>query len=55
MSLKLANELLEAKGLKSIKKKKKHIKWLKPIKLCPDNFTKISIITAESISIMVKC
>jgi ribosomal protein S7 len=36
MSLKLANELLEAaKGLNSIKKKKKHIKWLKPIKLCP--------------------
>jgi ribosomal protein S7 len=35
MSLKLANELLEAaKGLgNSIKKKKKHIKWLKPIKL----------------------
>jgi hypothetical protein len=42
--LKLANELLEAaKGLgNSIKKKKKHIKWLKPIKLLPnlDNFTK---------------
>jgi hypothetical protein len=31
------NELLEAaKGLgNSIKKKKKHIKWLKPIKLLP--------------------
>jgi ribosomal protein S7 len=34
MSLKLANELLEAaKGLGN-SKKKKHIKWLKP-KFCP--------------------
>jgi hypothetical protein len=40
---KLANELLEAaKGLGNQLRKKKHIKWLKPIKLLPnlDNFTK---------------